>query len=806
VVDLVVSADLLTRAARRNGYAVPNKGLLFFGIRGLTPEHPFDNTFASSHPGRFSAFDFRRMRCTLGQWNVGTGQVAIFPGSTVPSLPNITSSRARGGSGTNMLMLGRYEHERGTHKAGKPSGHRAFRQAAFFPVWRTADNLAFDLKDKIDFGTSSGSFVWDNIHSSYFDNPETGYSSAGCQVVCGLPSSPRRNGAKETGPWRTFVDNGYAGRQNRFVYLLFSAEELSSVEKVPDTALRQVVRFGSSGPLAEQVQHALVKTGDLSGRPDGEFGRLSLRALVTFQLREFGAGAADGVCGEITSAALGIDMPTVAAAAAAPLPKSVEVATDNNAELEDETDLQPDILNLVLAALNMPSAAASAGGGSVQPAASTPAISTVVAPAATTVVQPVASAGGTLVASATVQPVVATVAPQVTTVVVQPVFSSTNFERAQEIVREFEGGFSDDPKDPGGATNFGITKTTLERFRGRRVTKAEVANMSYGEAKRIYFAEYWSKSSCDAMPGPLALVVYNVCVHAGPGTAARFLQRGLRANGAMVDVDGGIGGETLGAVPKVPLSELLSDVIDLYEARLRAHKNFEHFKRGFLRRVNKLRIEAEKWLAEDGATMQPIPTPKLAEEGEQVVSEQVNDIVDVLRRILQSGTPTLQPQLTPIDSDLSSPSGSLAMLLRQIADRLDPRAMVVADTVGKISVPLAPKVAASTVLPPDSAKSLTLTPVNAALGEGIGKMLDGRKSGIGIIAATLSSLLMPTQQVAAAAGGAEAIKPVLSPLADLLPTVIGTAVSGAAPIALPLSLALTAWGFLGKLDKYARAK
>ncbi len=801
MVDLEVSAALLTRAARRNGYAVPSKGLVFFGIRGLTPEHPFDNTFASGHPGRFSAFDFRRMRCTLGQWNVGSGQVAIFPGSTVPSLPNITSSRARGGSGTNMLMLGRYEHERGVHKAGKPSGHRAFRQAKFFPVWRTADNLDFDLKDKIDFGTSSGSFVWDNIHSAYFDNPETGYSSAGCQVVCGLPNSPKRNGAKETGPWRAFVENGYGGRQNRFIYLLFSAEELSSVEKIPDTALKQVVRFGSSGPLAEQVQDALIKTGDLVGKPDGEFGRLSLKALVNFQVRQFGIGAADGVCGEITSAALGIDMPTVAAAAAAPLPKSVEVATDANAELEDETDLQPDILNLVLAALNMPSVARLASS-SAQPAAS---VSTLVAPATTTAVQPVASAGGTLVATATVQPAVSTVAAPVATVVVQPVFSTTNFERAQEIVREFEGGFSDDPKDPGGATNFGITRKTLERFRGRSVTKAEVANMTYEEAKKIYFAEYWSRSSCDLMPGPLALVVYNVCVHAGPGTAARFLQRGLRANGAMVDVDGGIGGETLGAIPKVPLSELISDVIDLYEARLRAHKNFEHFKRGFLRRVNKLRNEAEKWLAEDGATMPPIPTPKLAEEGEQVVSEQVNDIVDVLRRILQSGTPTLQPQLTPIDSDLTSPSGSLALLLRQIADRLDPRPVVIADTVGKSPGPLATKVEATTVLAPDSATAHPLTPVNAALGQGIGKLLDGRKSAIGIIGALASSLLMPTQQ-AAAAGAGEAVQSVLSPLAQILPTVIGTAATGVAPIALPVSLALTAWGFLGKLDKYARAK
>jgi len=80
--DISVSASLLSRAAKRNGYAVPAKGLVFFGIRGLSPDHPFENTFAQSQPTHFSAYDFRRMRCTLGQWKVETGEVALFPGST----------------------------------------------------------------------------------------------------------------------------------------------------------------------------------------------------------------------------------------------------------------------------------------------------------------------------------------------------------------------------------------------------------------------------------------------------------------------------------------------------------------------------------------------------------------------------------------------------------------------------------------------------------------------------------------------------------------------------------------------------
>ncbi|WP_214476666.1 glycosyl hydrolase 108 family protein [Mesorhizobium sp. dw_380] len=701
------------------------------------------------------------MRCTLGQWNVDSGEVALFPGSTVPSLPNITNAKARGGSGTNLLMPGRFEHERGTHKAGKQSGHRAFREASFQPVWRTADNLDYDLQDRLDFGSSSGDFVWDNIHCAYYDNPETGYSSAGCQVVCGLPQSPARGMAPETGPWRAFIDSAYGTKQSRFVYLLFTAEELSSLDKVDDTVLKQVVRFGSSGALAKKVQQALVKQGHLQGTPDGVFGRLSLMALVDFQKRQFGAGAADGVCGEISAAALGVDLPTIANAGTAPIPAGpAEQATSGNPDLPDETDLAPDVLTMLLVALGL------------QPPTGTPAGPATPAGQATGSAQ---RAGTSTAGQAAASP---------------PADGGrANFERAQEIVREFEGGYSDDPKDPGGATNFGITFRTLAAWRGKPVTKADVANMSYQEAKEIYFSQYWSKSSCGAMPGPLALAVYNVAVHAGLGTAATYLQKALNRNGSAVAVDGGIGGETLGAIPAAPLADVISSVIDLYDAKLRAHPNYEHFKKGFNRRVNKLRLETERWLEEDGEQTLPIPMPKLGEEGDPVVTDKVSEFIQALLAALQPGattttTPAITtPAITTISTTPAAGAGttvaaaaSLAVLLRQLAQGLGGNPVV---------------------LPPDSAATNVLTPVNGALGQWLGKLLDGRKSALGIIGVLASALLAP------AATGAGAGAATTSPLGELIP-LIGS-IPGLAPILMPVSLALTAWGLLGKIDKYVRA-
>ena len=66
----------------------------------------------------FAPIDHRVMRCTIGQWNCMAGTVALFPGSTVPSAASVEAARKAGGAGANMLLPGRYEHEKGIHKSG----------------------------------------------------------------------------------------------------------------------------------------------------------------------------------------------------------------------------------------------------------------------------------------------------------------------------------------------------------------------------------------------------------------------------------------------------------------------------------------------------------------------------------------------------------------------------------------------------------------------------------------------------------------------------------------------------------------
>ncbi len=346
---LTITVGLLERAALYNSFALPDHDMVFFGIRGALPIDAGGGQFAPAHQIRFAAIDHLKMRCTIGQWDRAGGRIALFPASTVPSAGNLLNA-LKGGDRANMLIPGRYVHEKGIHKKDRPNGHRAFRQASFFPVLRTNNDTVFDRFDDIDFGGGPGDFVADNIHSAFFENPEAGFSSAGCQVVAGLPSSPRRNMAPETGSWRTFVENAYAIPQQRFVYLLFLSQELASVENSGPAPLRQVVRYGSSGGAAAAVQQALIARAGLTPPADGNFGRNSLMALTRFQESAFGAAAVDGVCGPNTAAALGVELPLVSgAAAAAPASAPPEINTSQKSDIPDETDMPPGRLASLLA-------------------------------------------------------------------------------------------------------------------------------------------------------------------------------------------------------------------------------------------------------------------------------------------------------------------------------------------------------------------------------------------------------------------------------------------------------------------------
>lgn len=117
------------------------------------------------------------------------------------------------------------------------------------------------------------------------------------------------------------------------------------------------------------------------------------------------------------------------------------------------------------------------------------------------------------------------------------------FQTCLGIVLGHEGGYSDHPKDRGGATNYGvIQKVYSEYLASLGLPDKKVQDIKPSEVEAIY-SQYWRDSKASYMPEPLDLLMFDTAVNSGPSRAIKLLQRTLG-----VTEDGSCGKETLGAV------------------------------------------------------------------------------------------------------------------------------------------------------------------------------------------------------------------------------------------------------------------
>ncbi len=90
---------------------------------------------------------------------------------------------------------------------------------------------------------------------------------------------------------------------------------------------------------------------------------------------------------------------------------------------------------------------------------------------------------------------------------------------------ENEGSYVDNPADPGGPTNFGITLAGLSGWRGHPCSAEDIRLLTLPEARDIYQANYWATVAGAKLPAGLDLMVFDFGVNHGPGSAVKMLQR-----------------------------------------------------------------------------------------------------------------------------------------------------------------------------------------------------------------------------------------------------------------------------------------
>jgi lysozyme family protein len=159
--------------------------------------------------------------------------------------------------------------------------------------------------------------------------------------------------------------------------------------------------------------------------------------------------------------------------------------------------------------------------------------------------------------------------------------TESNFALSLPWTLAHEGGWSNHPKDPGGATMRGVTQRVYTGFRSRKgLPNQSVRFITPEEIHDIYKFQYWDALRCDDLPAGIDYAVFDFGVNSGVSRAARYLQRVLG-----VKQDGIIGVNTIRAANEADPAFVVQKLCELRMQFLRGLKTWKTFGRGWTRRV-----------------------------------------------------------------------------------------------------------------------------------------------------------------------------------------------------------------------------
>jgi lysozyme family protein len=162
-----------------------------------------------------------------------------------------------------------------------------------------------------------------------------------------------------------------------------------------------------------------------------------------------------------------------------------------------------------------------------------------------------------------------------------------NWDECFAMVIKSEGGFVNNPKDPGGMTNLGVTRSAWQGYLNRDVTETEMRALTPDAVKPFYKALYWDRIKGDSLPDGVDYAAYDLAVNSGPHKAAQYLQKI-----AGVTVDGMIGPKSLEAIQSCDAKETADAICDMRLDFLKGLSTFSTFGKGWSRRVAEVKAKA----------------------------------------------------------------------------------------------------------------------------------------------------------------------------------------------------------------------
>ncbi|HKS85102.1 MAG TPA: glycosyl hydrolase 108 family protein [Pseudolabrys sp.] len=161
-----------------------------------------------------------------------------------------------------------------------------------------------------------------------------------------------------------------------------------------------------------------------------------------------------------------------------------------------------------------------------------------------------------------------------------------------------EGGYTNDPRDPGGPTNFGVTIVDYRKYVKRDATAADVRTMTVEDAKRIYRARYWDAQRCDELPAGVDYAVFDYGVNSGIGRSGKVLRRMLGLSDKTSVIDDHVVSLACAANTRALIAEMCAERLQFLQS-LRTWRTFGH---GWGRRVADVRATALALAAHGAAT------------------------------------------------------------------------------------------------------------------------------------------------------------------------------------------------------------
>lgn len=158
-----------------------------------------------------------------------------------------------------------------------------------------------------------------------------------------------------------------------------------------------------------------------------------------------------------------------------------------------------------------------------------------------------------------------------------------NFEQCLALVLKNEGGYVNNPKDPGGRTNLGVTQKVWEEWVGHPVDEAAMRALGPQDVAPLYKKNYWDKIHGDDLPSGVDYACFDLAVNSGVGRAAKILQQAVG-----VTADGAIGPATLAAVESQNARTLATEICEARLAFLQSLPTWGTFGKGWGRRVDEV--------------------------------------------------------------------------------------------------------------------------------------------------------------------------------------------------------------------------